>query len=201
MNKILIATTNKNKVWEIKEILLSIMPEVEFLNLNDFPKVKEPEENGKTFFENALIKAKYYYSIFKIPVITDDSGLEVFALNGEPGVKSARYAGPNSTQKDLIEKLLTNLKGKTDRRAKFVCVAVFMYNKDNYIFAEGTVNGIITNKPRGNYGFGYDPVFIPDGYDKTFAELGPEIKNKISHRRNAFFSLALKIKETNILEK
>ncbi|MGC8964778.1 MAG: RdgB/HAM1 family non-canonical purine NTP pyrophosphatase [Brevinematia bacterium] len=199
MKKILIGTTNKSKIIEIKEILSQVLDNVEFLSLSDFPKVKEPEEKGKTFFENSLIKAKYYYSIFKIPVLTDDSGLEVFALNGEPGVRSARYAGENSTQKDLINKLLRNLEGKENREARFVCVAIFMFDKDKYIFAEGTVKGTITYEPRGSYGFGYDPVFLPEGYDKTFAELGPEIKNKISHRRNAFISLALKIKELNIL--
>ncbi|MGC8766788.1 MAG: RdgB/HAM1 family non-canonical purine NTP pyrophosphatase [Brevinematia bacterium] len=199
MKKILIGTTNKSKIIEIKEILSQVLDNVEFLSLNNLTKVKEPEEKGKTFFENSLIKAKYYYSIFKIPVLTDDSGLEVFALNGEPGVRSARYAGENSTQKDLINKLLRNLEGKENREARFVCVAIFMFDKDKYIFAEGTVKGSITYEPRGSYGFGYDPVFLPEGYDKTFAELGPEIKNKISHRRNAFISLALKIKELNIL--
>ncbi|MGC8869766.1 MAG: RdgB/HAM1 family non-canonical purine NTP pyrophosphatase [Brevinematia bacterium] len=199
MKKILIGTTNKSKIIEIKEILSQVLDNVEFLSLSDFPKVKEPEEKGKTFFENSLIKAKYYYSIFKIPVLTDDSGLEVFALNGEPGVRSARYAGENPTQKDLINKLLRNLEGKENREARFVCVAIFMFDKDKYIFAEGTVKGTIIYEPRGSYGFGYDPVFLPEGYDKTFAELGPEIKNKISHRRNAFISLALKIKELNIL--
>ncbi|MGB9621481.1 MAG: RdgB/HAM1 family non-canonical purine NTP pyrophosphatase [Brevinematia bacterium] len=199
MKKILIGTTNKSKIIEIKEILSQVLDNVEFLSLNNLTKVKEPEEKGKTFFENSLIKAKYYYSIFKIPVLTDDSGLEVFALNGEPGVRSARYAGENPTQKDLINKLLRNLEGKENREARFVCVAIFMFDKDKYIFAEGTVKGTITYEPRGSYGFGYDPVFLPEGYDKTFAELGPEIKNKISHRRNAFISLALKIKELNIL--
>lgn len=194
-NRILVATTNKHKFEEIKEVLYPVLEGVKFLSLNDFGKIKEPEENGKTFLENAFIKARYYYSLFKIPVLSDDSGLEVEALNGEPGIYSARYAGPNSSQNDLINKLLKNMEGKTNRKARFVCSAVFMYEKDKYIFSEGTVRGTITYEPRGGYGFGYDPVFVPDGYEKTFAELGPEIKNKISHRRNAFLDLALKIRE------
>lgn len=192
--KIVIATTNKGKFEEITKILYPILNNIKFLSLNEFPKIQEPEENGKTFFENALIKAKYYYSKLGIPVITDDSGLEVEALNGEPGVYSSRYAGPNSTQKDLIEKLLKNMKDKTNRNARFVCCAVFLYEKDKFIFSEGIVEGIITTSPKGTYGFGYDPIFIPKGYNKTFAELGPEIKNQISHRKQAFQKLATKIK-------
>ncbi|MEN2998881.1 MAG: RdgB/HAM1 family non-canonical purine NTP pyrophosphatase [Brevinematia bacterium] len=196
--KILIATTNKHKFEEIRSILSGFLKGVSFLSLSNLKKVKEPEENGRTFFENALIKAKYYYSLFKIPVIAEDSGLEVEALNGEPGVLSARYAGPNSTQESLIRKLLKNMEGKVNRNASFVCCVVFMYDKDRYIFSEGVVRGSISYSPKGNYGFGYDPVFIPQGYDKTFAELGPKLKNQISHRRKALLELVVKLSETNL---
>lgn len=195
-DRILIATTNEGKVREIKQILSQVFSETKFISLSELTKVKEPEENGKTFLENALKKARYYYSIFGIPLIAEDSGLEVEALNGEPGIHSSNYAGPNSTQKQLIEKLLSKMKGKENRNARFVSVVVFMYEKDKYIFAEGRVKGRIAEEPRGKGGFGYDPIFIPEGYDKTFAELGDEIKNKISHRRNALVEIAIRIKET-----
>lgn len=194
-SKVVIATSNPHKFEEIKDILSRVLDSVSFFSLSDFGKFREPEETGKTFFENALIKANYYYSLLKVPVITEDSGLEVEALGGEPGVLSARYAGPDSSQKKLIEKLLRNMNGKTNRRARFVCLAMFMYESGKYIFSEGKVTGTIAYEARGEHGFGYDPIFIPDGYSKTFAELGPEIKNRISHRKHAFFNLAIRIKE------
>lgn len=195
-DRILIATTNEGKVREITQILSQVFRNTKFISLSELDKVKEPEETGKTFLENALVKARYYYSIFRIPLVAEDSGLEVEALNGEPGIYSSTYAGPNSTQKQLIEKLLSKMRGVTNRNAKFVSTVVFMYEKDKYIFAEGRVKGRIAEEPRGTHGFGYDPIFIPEGYDKTFAELGDEIKNRISHRRNALLELTIRIRET-----
>jgi len=199
MKKIVLATTNTHKFNEIKDILSSVLDEVEFLPLKGGYGAPPPREDGKTFLENALIKSRYYYSKLKIPVLSDDSGLEVESLGGKPGVLSARYAGENSTQRDLINKLLKEMEGITNRKARFVCIAVFMYGSEKFIFSEGILYGRISYEPRGNRGFGYDPVFIPDNYDKTLAELGEEIKNKISHRYNAFFNLALKIKELGII--
>ncbi|MCX8028908.1 MAG: RdgB/HAM1 family non-canonical purine NTP pyrophosphatase [Brevinematales bacterium] len=195
LTRILVATSNKGKYNEIADIILGVLPGIEILSLSDLPKIPPPVENGKTFFDNALIKAKYYYSAYNIPLISEDSGLEVNALNGEPGVMSAIYAGENSTQEDLIRKLLKNMENKTDRSAKFVCLAVFMYGKDRYLFSEGIVRGKIAYEPRGQYGFGYDPVFIPEGYDKTFAELGSSVKNRISHRREAILGLLLGMRD------
>jgi XTP/dITP diphosphohydrolase len=197
MNKIVIATTNKHKFNEIRDILSPIVENIEFLSLNGY-EINPPKEDGKTFFENALIKARYYYSKLRIPVLSDDSGLEVEALGGRPGVLSARYAGENSTQRDLINKLLKEMEGVTNRKARFVCVAIFMYGDEKFIFSQGVLWGNISHEPRGDKGFGYDPVFIPDGYTRTLAELGEEVKNKISHRYNAFFELALKMKELGI---
>jgi len=197
MNKILIATTNKHKFAEIRDILSSIIGNVEFLSLSAY-KIHPPKEDGKTFLENALVKARYYYSKLGVPVLTDDSGLEVEALGGRPGVLSARYAGENSTQEDMINKLLREMENVANRRARFVCVAVFMYGDEKFIFSQGVLWGNISYEPRGDKGFGYDPVFIPDGYNKTLAELGEEVKNKISHRYNAFFELAMKMRDSGI---
>ncbi len=193
--KILIATTNKGKYQEIKHILSEVFTTVEVISLNEITKVpREPKETGKTFLENALIKAKYYFSYTKIPVISEDSGLMIDALDGKPGIYSARYAGENSTQETLIKKVLEEMNGKSNRSARFVCVMVFMYDKNKYIFSEGKVEGLISYEPRGKNGFGYDPIFIPLGHEKTFAEMLPEEKNKISHRYNALVNLIVKMK-------
>ena len=145
--------------------------------------------------ENADIKAREASAYADMPAFADDSGLEVAVLNGAPGIFSARYAGDHASDAERIRKLLEEMKGKTNRRARFVCVIALAYRGNSVKTFRGEVNGTIIEEPRGNHGFGYDPVFVPDGYDKTFGELGPEIKDKISHRAKALEKIVAFIKE------
>lgn len=192
-SNILLATKNRNKVIEILDIF-KITP-YNFVTLNDFPIVEEPEENGSSFEENAMIKANYYWDQIKIPVITEDSGLVVPALKGEPGILSARYASEKANYQANNKKLLlkmSHLKG-TAREAYFICHAVY---KDGatLLSQEERVDGIIATLPRGENGFGYDPIFIIPEFGKTFAELPSGAKNKISHRYRALYKLYEQIK-------
>ncbi len=160
--------------------------------LRDFPTVPEPEEIETTFEGNALLKARYYGTQFGVACLADDSGIEVDALDGTPGVYSARYAGENCSYDDNNRKLLAALKsvppGK--RRARFVCCAAFV-DRDGIEHVEiGTVEGVIAPEPRGSNGFGYDPVFIPSGFEQTFGELNPLVKASVSHRGEAFGKLS-----------
>lgn len=185
--KILFATKNMGKLKEVAQILGE--KEFELFSLNDFNNVGEIIEDGDTFEENAIIKAKHVYDKFRIPVLADDSGLVVEQLNGEPGVYSARYAGENATDGENNKKLISKLLDLPQpHKAKFVCSAVYFDGK-KLVKSEGEIVGQIIDEPRGKNGFGYDPLFIPDGYDKTTAELELEAKNKISHRAKAFRSL------------
>jgi XTP/dITP diphosphohydrolase len=181
INKIFIASKNNGKIKEIKSVLNPL--NIEVLSLLDRPDIDDIKETGKTFQANALIKAKEVYEKVNMPVLADDSGLEVDFLNGAPGVYSARYAGENATDIQNCEKLLKQLNGvPSDKRgAKFRCVLVLIDGNKQYLF-EGICEGKITDAPRGDKGFGYDPLFIPTGYTKTFGELDFEVKNKISHR-------------------
>lgn len=191
MKKILIATKNKGKLNDIREIFKDL--DIEILSFNDFDNFPEVEETGKTFEENAKLKAKACYEKFKIPSIGDDSGLVVEQLNGEPGIFSARYAGENANDFLNNEKLIKEIqKFPEPHRAKFVCVVIY-YDGEKFINAYGEVNGRIITEPKGKNGFGYDPLFIPNGYDKTFGELSHEVKNKISHRSMAFRKLHKKL--------
>ena len=162
------------------------------LDLNDLSEI---DESGTTFEENAKIKAAEVYNKYKIPAIGDDSGLSVEQLFGAPGVYSARYAGPGANDDDNNRKLLRELeKFKEPHHAKYICFAVY-FDGENYDVADGEVEGIIVKEPRGNNGFGYDPFFVPDGYEQTMGELPLDEKNKISHRSKAFNNLknALKL--------
>jgi XTP/dITP diphosphohydrolase len=150
---------------------------------------EEIPETADTFEGNAKIKAEVIYDKFKLPTIADDSGIVVLQLGNEPGVFSARYAGESATDEENNRKLLEKLKSYPEpHKAKFVCAAVFYFGTD-FMVATGDITGRIIKEPRGTNGFGYDPLFLPDGYDKTSAELPPEIKNKISHRYRAFNKL------------
>jgi XTP/dITP diphosphohydrolase len=183
---LLIATKNAGKVTEI-ENLLSDFPFV-LHNFNEFPHSVEPEETGSTFAENAVLKAKSYALQTGVWALADDSGLEVDALNGAPGILSARYAGANATDEQKYRKLLKEILeiSADNRSARFVCaIAVADENGIIHFLAEGTCRGKIAFEPRGHNGFGYDPVFIPDGFSKTFGELADEIKQEISHRSQA----------------
>ena len=202
--KIVFATNNKHKLDEIRDIL---GPSFEVLSLNDLGCYDDIPETGTTLEENALQKAQYIYDKYHCNVFADDTGLEVEALGGEPGVYSARYAAikdPNAESHDSeanMTTLLKELQGKDNRKASFRTVISLILipptggqGGRSYLFS-GTVEGEIIRERRGGEGFGYDPIFQPKGYDNTFAELGHDIKNKISHRANAVAKLAAQLKE------
>jgi len=187
MRRIIFASKNEGKVEEVRYIFNDL--KLEIISLSDVDFKGEIIESGNTFEENAMIKAAEIYDKYKIEVIADDSGLVVEQLNGEPGIYSARYAGSFAKDRENNEKLLNKLKSFPEpHRAKYFCAAVYFKGKEKYS-APGEVEGVIINEERGSMGFGYDPLFIPDGYDKTMAELEYGIKNKISHRYNAFSKL------------
>jgi len=193
---ILIASSNKGKIKEIKQLLDG----VKILTLSDVHDDNfNVEENGNTFEDNSLIKAKAYAEKFGYICLADDSGLEVDALGGAPGINSARYAGDTATDQDRVKKLLHELHGlpATKRTAQFRCsVCLYDPNSGEKIFSEGICNGIICTTPSGTHGFGYDPIFIPEGFRCTMAQLLPEQKNEISHRGRALKSLKEKILHT-----
>lgn len=178
MKKIIFATGNMNKLNEVRQILHE---QYQILSLAELDFHEELAEDGDTFEDNARQKALFITEKFGLPCFAEDTGLEVDALNGAPGVYSARYAGTHRSHADNIKLLLKNLEGQTNRNARFKTVIALTLDKQIYYF-EGTVNGRIAYQPFGNAGFGYDPVFIPDGYDQSFGELPAEVKNQISHR-------------------
>ncbi len=198
MNKtLLIATTNQGKIKEISEELKDI--DLEIKTLKDYPEILPPEETGNTFFENALLKAKYYAEKTGLLTLADDSGLEVEALDGKPGIYSSRFAGEMASDEENIKKLLELMKDIPEhkRKAQFVCVMVCYHPSGKYIYSEGIWEGKIAYSPRGDRGFGYDPVFLVKelNYQKTAAELEMEIKNKLSHRGKALKALKEKLPE------
>ena len=186
MRSLLLGTRNPGKLIEITSILAD--SGWSFSSLEEFPDVGEAEENFVTFAENAIAKAQFYASATGLCALADDSGLEVAALGGAPGVFSARYAGANASDSERRALLLSELAktGDANRRARFVAV-VAVANPDGSVLnvSEGICEGLIAWAPRGAGGFGYDPLFIPDGYNQTFAELPDTIKNLISHRARA----------------
>ncbi len=186
---VVIASNNEHKIREIKEILNGFEIKKASDVINDF----EVEETGSSFCENAYLKAKALSKYTNDIVLADDSGLEVFALNNEPGIFSARYAG-SGDDKENLEKLLKNLRAMDDKRARFVCCMVAIVG-DKVIQKEGYVYGRIIDKPVGNNGFGYDPVFVPEGYGKTFAQMPAEIKNSLSHRKAALVKIKMALEE------
>ena len=181
MAYIVVATTNAHKVDEYRKLLDG--QNVELKSLLDYPGFPGVDEDGKTFAENAGKKALAACQYCDVPAFADDSGLEVMALDGRPGIYSARYAENDKARR---AKLLAELEGVTDRRARFVCVIAIAVNGEVIETFEGEVKGTIITEERGEGGFGYDPLFVPDGYDQTFAEMPQELKNSISHRANAF---------------
>ena len=182
-SEIIVATKNKGKVKEFAELLKNFYDPVR--SLLDFESVPEIIEDGLTFEENAVKKAEIISKFFNKTVLSDDSGLVVDALDGEPGVYSARYAGEGSTDEENIEKLLKNIKPFENRKARFVCVLVLIDPDNTKKVFDGSCEGVILDERIGENGFGYDPVFFVPEHGKTMAELDPEIKNSISHRSNA----------------
>ena len=183
--KIVFATGNSGKMREAKEIFKGF----EVLSVKDFPQWKNPEETGRTFLQNAVIKAEAAAEVAgEYAVLSDDSGLVVPALNGAPGLFSSRYSKEGSDAANRA-KLLAELAGKEDRKAFFVCTAVLIFPDKTVVAAEGRCSGRIIDSCRGQNGFGYDPIFLPDGFEKTMAELSEDEKIAISHRGKAFRKL------------
>ncbi len=176
---LIFATNNNHKIEEVKALLPVIY---KLLSLKDIGCNEDIEETADTFEGNALLKARYLYEKYHLPCFSDDSGLEVMELNWAPGVFSARYAGEHGNHEKNMDKLLQSLDGKTNRAARFRTVLCYIDTNGNETYFNGIINGTITHEKRGSGGFGYDPLFIPDGYQKTFAEMNPEEKNLISHR-------------------
>ena len=186
--KLVLATRNQGKVKELTEMLrleATAEQQIEVISLESYPEAPEVIEDGKTYTENAAKKASVIAEYTSLLTLADDAGLEVNALNGAPGVNSKRWAGEDATDAIRIEKLLQTLEGVTDRRARFVAVIAVVQPDSVPETVLGVCEGHIRHAPIGESGFGYDPVFVPDGYDQTFAELGEEIKNQISHRAKA----------------
>jgi len=184
MKQLVLATRNRNKIEEIQSILSEL--NLDILTLNDFPSLPPLVEDGSTFQENSRQKAHTVLQHTKLPSLADDSGLEVFYLNGRPGVLSARYSGKGAADEENNHKLLKEMRGVPPRRRRAQFRAVLTLVGDGFEEAtEGICPGKLGEEPRGTNGFGYDPMFIPDGYAKTYAELTSAEKNKISHRAKA----------------
>ena len=188
MTSFVLATANPDKAEEIRAIL---GPTVELLPRPE--SVGEVDETGETLEDNARLKASALAAATGLPAIADDTGLEVDALEGRPGVYSARFAGEGATYADNVAKLLSEMQHATDRAARFRTVAAAVWPDGREVLAEGAVTGHIAPGARGAAGFGYDPVFVPEGDDRTFAEMAPEEKHRLSHRGRAFRALAAQL--------
>lgn len=194
LQTIVIATRNSGKLSEFQTLLAPLNNRV--LSLRDVGIDRDVEESGSTFAENARIKALLYSRLTRFPVLADDSGLEVMALGGRPGVYSARYAGPEATDKDRNRKLLKELADQGESRdARFFCALALAQEGTVLLETEGECRGVITDAPRGTSGFGYDPVFLFPKLDRTFAELTREEKNEYSHRSRAIRNLITLLKQ------
>lgn len=190
--RFLIASNNAHKIKEFEKIFESLG--FELVTPKKLGISCDPEENGSTFEENSLIKAREFFKLSGIPTVADDSGLCVNALGGEPGIYSARYGGFDDDNKRLFF-LLSNLEDKIDRSAYFNCTIACVLDDKTEFTVSGKVCGNIIKEPLGECGFGYDPIFVPEGYDMTFAQMSESQKNKISHRANALVAFSKKLKE------
>jgi len=189
MQTLLLGTRNPGKVREIESILAD--SGWSFTSLQSFPGVDTPAESGATYVDNAILKARFYAVATGMCALADDSGLEVEALAGAPGVLSARYAGENASDADRRALLLSQIAKipNINRRARFVSVVTISDARGSVLnVSEGICDGTIISSPRGDGGFGYDPLFVPDGYNQTFAELSEDVKNRISHRARALMN-------------
>ena len=185
-NELVVASHNAGKITEIGKLLAEYG--VTALAATDFG-IPEPEETGVTFLENAVLKAHHAAGLSGLPALADDSGLAVHALGGDPGLYSARWAGPDRDFAKAMEKIEHALKDKDDRRAHFICALALCWPDGHCESFEGRVDGQMVWPPRGNRGFGYDPTFLPDGHGVTFGEMDPDLKHAISHRADAFHQL------------
>jgi len=186
MTRIVLATTNRNKVREIRALLAGV--DVDIVGLESFDPIEAPEETGTTFEENAALKARYYAGATGLPAIAEDSGLEIDALDGQPGVESARFGGVDSSYPEKFSKLYEMLdrRGGRDSTARFVCAVALAERNEIRFQARGTVEGRISPEPKGHHGFGYDPIFFFPPEGRTLAEVSDEVKRAVSHRGNAF---------------
>ena len=189
--KLVFATNNRHKLNEVRAI---VGDKVEVLSLNDIGCHDDIPETADTLQGNALIKARYIYEKFGVDCFADDTGLEVEALDGAPGVYSARYAGEECDSEANMQKLLQNLTGKSNRNAQFRTVIALIIKGEEKLF-NGIVKGTITEEKRGDSGFGYDPVFVPEGFSESFAQRSGDMKNSISHRYRATLELSNYLKE------
>lgn len=191
-NSLILASHNPNKLKELRLLVREM--NIQIISLAELQFEDEIIEDGATIEENAMIKASAIYNHFKKPVIGEDTGLEVYALNMKPGVHTAIFGGPHKNPSDNIAQLLDQLSGIVDRRARFkTCIAYV--DKNNSWTVEGIVEGRIAVQPKGHGGFGYDPVFIPEGYTSTFAELPIEVKNSMSHRGRALQNCSARLEQ------
>lgn len=186
MKTLVFATNNKHKLDEVRKITANL---VNIVSLAEINCLEDIPETADTLEGNALLKARYIKEHYGFDCFADDTGLEVEALNNAPGVYSARYAGPGHDAQANMRKLLCEMEGKENRKARFRTVIALILDGKEYLF-DGIINGVITTEKKGESGFGYDPIFMPDGYTQTFAELGDDIKNTISHRALAVHKLA-----------
>jgi XTP/dITP diphosphohydrolase len=195
MVRLIVATRNVHKTREFAQLLET---DFEILDLNSQPQIPPPEETGRTFAENAVLKAISVSQSHADLVLADDSGLEVDALGGAPGVYSARYAGENATDEQNVTKLLRALEPMSERSARFRCVLALARGGKLLCTFEGIAEGVIVDAPRGSAGFGYDPIFAPNGFEQTFAELPGQMKNQISHRAKAIDAFCAALRAGNI---
>ena len=195
--KAVLATRNAHKVEEVQRILASAGCDVELVPLGTFPDAPEVAETGETFEDNALLKARAIAAATGLLALADDSGLAVDALNGMPGILSARWSGRHGDDVANLQLVLDQISDVPDGRrgAAFVCAAAAVTPHGRGVVAEGRVDGVLTRAPRGAGGFGYDPIFVPDGETRTTAEMSPAEKDAVSHRGKAFRALALRLSE------
>ena len=180
MKEIIFFSHNKYKIKEI--LILFQKSNFNILSLNNFPKIKEPEETGSSFEENAKIKSKYGFKHLKLPCFADDSGICIRALGNLPGIESKRFLKENGSYEKTFKSIIDKTKKFNDRHAYFQTSISLTINYNKIIFFKGVIRGKISSEPKGDFGFHYDPIFIPEGYNKTFAEMSSDEKNKISHR-------------------
>jgi XTP/dITP diphosphohydrolase len=195
---IALATQNKGKITEFERLLAEYASDIQVLGLADFPDLPDVEESGSTFAENSLLKARAVSAFTGLPALADDSGLCIDVLGGAPGIYSARYSGVHGDDKANIAKVLSELEGRDIRSAHFICVVAMTFppadaQHSTEIIEEGKLFGSIVNQPRGTSGFGYDPIFLPAGYEITLGEFGAGEKDRISHRGKALRAIAPQI--------
>jgi XTP/dITP diphosphohydrolase len=191
--KLVLATRNHGKIVELQRIIAEIVPDVELVGTDSFPDLADVEETEDSFIGNALLKAHAVAKATGLPAIADDSGLSVNALNGAPGIFSARYAGTHGDDLANLNKVLSDMDQVRDRSAAFHCAAAFAKPDGFEIVVEAKLLGRLTTVPIGDDGFGYDPIFIPDGFEITTAQMSPAQKDQISHRGMAFRALIPKV--------